>query len=129
MSDQPQHPIGLAELIQQVKQELLATVPGKTKEAPILLVSSVEVEVQVTVKREGKAGIKIDVVAVGGGELGGGLSRDEVHKVKITLSPLFDRERLLEFYQTLQADQVPAAVKQSMEALFKGEDGNPADQF
>ena len=129
MPEQPHQSIGLAELIQQVKQELLSTVPGKAKEAPLLLVSSVEVEAQVTVKREGKAGIKIDVLSVGGGELGGGISRDDVHKVKVTLSPLFDKERLMEFYQTLQADQVPTSVKQSMDALFKGEEGDLADQF
>jgi hypothetical protein len=129
MPEQPQQSIGLAELIQQVKQELLSTVPGKTKEAPILFVSGVEVEAQVTVKREGKAGIKIDVLSVGGGELGGSISRDDVHKVKVTLSPLFDKERLLEFYQALQSDQVPVAVKQSLEALLKGEEGELADQF
>ncbi|MBD2073043.1 hypothetical protein H6F86_03900 [Phormidium sp. FACHB-592] len=129
MPEQPHQPIGLAELIQQVKQELLSTVPGKAKEAPILFVSGVEVEAQVTVKREGKAGIKIDVLSVGGGELGGGVSRDDVHKVKVTLSPLFDKERLLEFYQALQPDQVPVAVKQSLEALLKGEEGELADQF
>jgi hypothetical protein len=59
---------------------------------------------------------------LGGGELGGGVSRDDVHKVKVTLSPLFDKERLMEFYQTLHADQMPKAVKQSLEALFKGND-------
>ena len=129
MPEPPDQTIGLAELIQQVKQELLSTVPGKAKEAPILFVSAVEVEAQVTVKREGKAGVKINVLSVGGGELGGGISRDEVHKVKVTLSPLFDKDRLLEFYQTLQADQVPESVKQSLEALLKGEEGDLADQF
>ena len=118
--------IGLAELIEQVKRELLSTATGQTKDAPFLLVSAVEVEAQVTVKREGKAGVKIDIVSVGGGELGGGISQDDVHKVKVTLSPLFDRERLLEFYQTLHSDQVPKSVKQSLDALFKGND-NDAD--
>ncbi|HEY9616912.1 MAG TPA: trypco2 family protein, partial [Microcoleaceae cyanobacterium] len=56
MPEQSYSSIGLAELIEQVKQDLLSTVPGKNKDAPILFVSSVEVEAQVTVKREGKAG-------------------------------------------------------------------------
>lgn len=129
MPDQPHPPIGLAELIQQVKQDLLSEVPGKSKDAPILFVSSVEVEVQVTVKREGKAGVKVNVVSIGGAEAGGGISRDDVHKVKVTLSPLFDKERMMEFYQTLQPNQVPASVKQSMDALLKGETGSLADQF
>jgi hypothetical protein len=129
MPEQSYSSIGLAELIEQVKQDLLSTVPGKNKDAPILFVSSVEVEAQVTVKREGKAGVKIDVVSVGGGELGGGISRDDVHKVKVTLSPLFDKDRMMEFYQTLQADKVPASVRQSIDAFLKGEEDNLADQF
>ena len=121
MPDNNNNLIGLAELIEQVKRELLSTAPGQTKDAPLLLVSAVEIEAQVTVKREGKAGVKIDVISFGG-ELGGGISRDDVHKVKVTLSPLFDKERLLEFYQTLHSDEVPKLVTQSLDALFKGND-------
>jgi len=126
------NPIGLAELIERVKQELLAATPGSPNKAPLLCVDSVELELQVTVRREGKAGIKIDVVSVGGGELGGGASRDEIQTVKVKLSPLFDKERLMEFYQTLHSDKVPAMVKQSLDALLKGEQGeqsNLADRY
>ena len=42
--------------------------------------------------------------------------------MKVTLSPLFDKERLLEFYQTLHSDEVPKLVTQSLDALFKGND-------
>lgn len=129
MPEQPHSSIGLAELIQQVKRELLSTVPGTNADAPILFVGSVELELKVTVGREGKGGVKIDVLSFGGGEMGGTLKREDVHTVKVTLSPLFDKERLLEFYQTLHPDQVSATVKQSLEALLKGEDGNLADQF
>ena len=118
----PDNSIGLAELIEQVKRELLSTAPGQTKDAPVLFVNSVELELQVTVKREGKGGVKVNVVSVGGAELGGTVSRDDVHKVKVTLSPLFDKERLMEFYQTLHSDQVPSTVKKSLDALFKGND-------
>ncbi len=114
--------IGLAELIQTVKQELLSTVVGTGKDTPILVVSAVEVEAQVTVKREGGGGIKVEVVSVGGAELKGGISRDDVHKVKVTLSPLFDKDRLMEFYETLHPDQLSKAVKPSLEAFFKGDD-------
>ncbi len=129
MPEQPQQSIGLAELIQQVKQELLSTVPGRSADAPILFVDAVELELKVTVSREGKGGVKIDVVSIGGGELGGVIKREDVHTVKVTLSPLFDKERLMEFYQTLHSDKVPTTVKQSLEALLKGEEGNLADQF
>lgn len=117
--------IGLAELIEQVKRELVANAPGQTKDAPILFVNSVELELQVTVKRGGTGGVKVNVVSVGGAEIGGSVSRDDVHKVKVILSPLFDKERLMEFYGTLHPDKVPSSVKRSLEALFKGNEEEP----
>lgn len=129
MPNQPAQSIGLAELVQQVKEELLSTVPGQSSDAPILFVDSVELELKVTVSREGKGGVKINVLSFGGGELGGTLKQEDVHTVKVNLSPLFDKERLMEFYQMLHSDKVPITVKRSLEALLKGEDGNLADQF
>jgi len=121
--------IGLADLIQQVKQDLLSTVPGESAEAPILFVESVELELQVAVRHEGKTGIKIDVLAFGGGEVGGAVSQDKTHTVKVKLSPLFDKERLIEFYQTLHPNQVPSSVKSSLDALLKGTETNPDDIY
>lgn len=127
MSGNDKSAIGLGEFIQQVKQDLLSVAPGKEKEAPFLFVESVELELQVTVKHSGKAGakgnIKINVLGTGGevgGEVGGDVSRDDVHKVKVKLSPLFDKERLMEFYQTLHSDQIPTTVKKSFDGLLKG---------
>jgi hypothetical protein len=129
MSDNHQSSIGLAEFIQQVKQDLLSVAPGKDNDAPFLFVESVELELQVTVKRTGKAGakgnIKINVLGTGGevgGEVGGDLGRDDVHKVKVKLSPLFDKDRLMEFYQTLHSDQVPTTVKNTLAGLLKGDE-------
>ncbi|NEQ71132.1 MAG: hypothetical protein F6K21_37760 [Symploca sp. SIO2D2] len=129
MPDNDNSTIGLPEFIQQVKQDLLSVAPGKEKDAPFLFVESVELELQVSVKRTGKAGakgnIKINVLGTGGevgGEVGGDLGRDEVHKVKVKLSPLFDKERLLEFYQTLYPEKVPTTVKDSLGGLLKGDE-------
>jgi hypothetical protein len=116
--------IGLAELVEQVKRELLSNARADRNNPPLLFVDSVELELQVTVKREGKGGLKVNVVSVGGGELGGAVSRNDVHKVKVTLSPLFDKSRLMEFYQTLYSDNVPSVVKRSLDALFKGDDSD-----
>ncbi len=121
--------IGLADLIQQVKQDLLSTVPGENADAPILFVESVELELKVAVRHEGKTGIKIDVLSIGGGEVGGAVSQDKTHTVKVKLSPLFDKERLMEFYQTLHSDKVPASVKRSLDALLKGTDTNPDEHY
>lgn len=128
--------IGLAELVEQVKQELLSAAPSKDN-VPILFVDSVELQLQVTVKREGQGKIqgkiKVNVISVGGAEggaeIGGGISRDDVHQVKITLSPLFDKSKLVEFYQTLHPNQVPSMVKDSLDGILKGSEENLGEQF
>jgi len=121
--------IGLTELIQKVKQDLLATVPGESSDAPILFVESVELELKVAVRHEGKTGIKIDVLAVGGADVGAGVSQDKTHTVKVKLSPLFDKERLMEFYQTLHPDKVPSSVRAALDALMKGTVTNPDNLY
>ena len=129
MSENDKSPIELAELIQQVKEDLLSVTPGKDKDAPFLFVESVELELQVTVKRTGKAGvkgnIKINVLGSGGevgGEIGGDRAQDRTHKVKVKLSPLFDKERLVKFYEKVHSENLPATVKNSITGLFKGDE-------
>jgi len=118
--------IGLAELIEQVKQELLSTSINNKTEIPFLSVDSVELELQVTVKREGKAGIKIHIL-----EAGGSMGRDDVQKVKVTLSPLLSKEKLLEDYQKRHPDRMQKLADKSLGALFKNiDDGSSvSDQF
>jgi hypothetical protein len=134
MSDTDNSSIGLAEFIQQVKQDLLSVAPGKDKEAPFLFVESVELELQVAVKRTGKAGakggIKINVLGTGGEvgvKAGGDLRRDEVHKVNVKLSPLFDKEPLMKAYQSLRSEQVLPTLNKSIQALFKGDEESNLD--
>ena len=121
-------PIGLSELIDQVKQELL-TPPDKDGEPPVFFVDSVELELQVTAKREGNAGVKIDVVSIGGGEAGGALSQEKTHTVKVTLSPLFEKAKLVEWFKDVRGDQVMPTVARSLDALMKGNDEDLADRF
>lgn len=121
--------IGLADLIQQVKKELLSTVPGESADTPIMFVESVELELQVAVSREGGGGIKIDVLSFGGAEAKGATSQERSHTVKVKLSPLFDKEKLMEFYKTLHSDKIPSSVKQSLDALLKGNETNPDNLY
>lgn len=109
--------IGLAELIEQVKRELLATSLDNETNVPFLSVDSIELELQVTVKREGKTGIKIYVL-----EAGGSASRDDVQTVKVKLSPLLGKEKLLEDYQKRHPDRVQKLADKSLGALFKNVD-------
>ena len=113
--------IGLSELIKQVKRELLS--PDLEDDVPLLSVDQVELELQVSVRKEGKAGIKIYVV-----EIGGGGNRDDVQTVKVTLSPLLSKEMLLGIYRKRHPDKVQELVEKSLEAMTKGS-GDPVNQF
>lgn len=107
--------IGLAELIQQVKKELLSPAPESDTDIPILAVDSVELELHVTVKKEAKAGIKIYVL-----EMNGGGSRTDVQKVKLKLSPLFDKKQLLALYKKRYPEQWPELLEKNLNATTKG---------
>jgi hypothetical protein len=94
--------IGLTELLNQVKQELVAASTLATikqsgdgaiqpTDIPLFTYGNVELELQVTVKKDFKGGLKISVF-----EFGGGASRDDVQKIKVTMQPLFTKEQLLD---------------------------------
>ncbi|RUT00803.1 hypothetical protein DSM106972_072120 [Dulcicalothrix desertica PCC 7102] len=121
--------VELAELIEQVKQELLSTYPSDKSNTPFLSVDSIELELQVTVKKEAKGGVKINVLQFGGGELSGGGSRDDVQKVKVTLSPLLKKEQLLSIYQKHNPEQWKQFLETSVEALTKGSEKNIVDEY
>ncbi|MCC5646212.1 hypothetical protein LC607_25450 [Nostoc sp. CHAB 5824] len=114
-----ENPIGLTELIQKVKKELLAaaitTSHNLEESIPLFSVDSVELELQVTVKKDVKGGVKVYVL-----EAGGGASRDDVQKVKVTLSPLLKKEQLLGIYKNLYPERWQEFMKTSVEGLTKG---------
>jgi len=112
--------IGLAELIQLVKQELLTTYPTSKDDTSILNVDSVELELQVTVKKEGKGGVKINILQFGGGELSGGASRDDVQKVRVKLSPLLSKEQILKAYYQKNPEKWQKFLETTVDALTKG---------
>jgi hypothetical protein len=106
--------IGLAELIQQVKYELLNSDPAQQAEAPVLWVNAVELELQVTVKRDVKAGLKVYVF-----EGGGGASRDDVQKIKVSLTPILTREEIRKIYQEKHPEKVREIFEKSL-SMTKG---------
>jgi hypothetical protein len=79
--------IGLQELMYQVKVELLA--PSPDDPVPLFYVEGVELELSVTARKEGQAGIKLYVVDIGGG---GGQERAQM--VRVQLRPLYSREEM-----------------------------------
>jgi hypothetical protein len=127
--------IGLSELIQQVKQDLLASAAeNQPLDAPVFYVESVELELKVTVKREGAvgAGIKIDVLpglASLGGDAKGTLSNENAHSIKVKLSPLYSKEQLLEWQRNCLPDQARETAIASTQALMKDPDGDLGQQY
>jgi hypothetical protein len=112
--------IGLAELIEQIKQELLSTEAEGEKPIPLFSVDQVSLELQVTARKEGKAGIKVYVV-----ELGGGGSRDDVQKVTVTLTPLLSKEERIALYKTRYPEKWQVLEETSIEGLLKGSNDEP----
>lgn len=84
--------IGLAELIQQVEAELLSFGPG-TGRAPLFYVKEVTLELQVTMSKEGSAGLRIQVI-----EAGGAIKREDVHTITVTLDPIMEKKDLVDYY-------------------------------
>ncbi len=89
MPETPAHsPIGLSELIYQVKQDLL----NDSKEddpVPLFAVEEIQVEAAVVISRSGNAGIDIKVFS-----MGAGVSKEDTQTVRVTLRPLRSREEL-----------------------------------
>jgi hypothetical protein len=115
--------IGLSELINQVKKELLEK-SDSLDQIPLLSVEDVELEISVTVSKEGEGGINIQVV-----ELGAGITHTQVHTVRVRLSPLLSKEERLADLKT--DSRWEKIVSQQKESLLKGlekEISNP-DEF
>ncbi|SRR5581483_6554740 len=83
--------IGLQELIDQVRKELLV----RQHEDPIFFLEKVELELAVKVVRAANGGVKVTVIGIVEGNVGGSLGGEQGHTVKITLSPLIERQEIL----------------------------------
>jgi hypothetical protein len=123
--------IGLTELLNQVKQELvaastLATVKQSADGAiqptdiPLFTYGNVELELQVTVKKDVTGGLKISVF-----EFGGTASRDDVQKIKVTLEPLFTKEQLLDILKNNNPQFLNYVKQHAFYANTKGDDKKP----
>lgn len=107
-------PIGLTELIYQVKKELLSSESRRGDPVPLFAVEEIQLEVAVSVSREGEAGINIQVLS-----LGGGVSRADAQTVRVTLRPLRSREELIA--ELRQRDpQLFASMAEESLNLLKG---------
>jgi hypothetical protein len=113
-------PIGLTELIYQVKQELLSTESRQNDPVPLFAVDEIELELAVKVSREGEAGINIQVLSVGGGA-----SRENAQTVRVTLKPLRTREELIADLKARDPDVFATMTDESLVLLKGGQTVKP----
>ncbi|MGB3514123.1 MAG: trypco2 family protein [Microcoleaceae cyanobacterium] len=108
--------IGLAELIDKVKAELL-TSPKNTR---FLFVDNVELELQVVVTKDAKTGLKIDVLGIGGANVGADVEQRNIQRVKVSLSPVFTKEEMKEYCQKEAPEFYKSIFQGSVDATIKG---------
>ncbi len=128
MADNQNNPIGLAELIEQVKQDLLKP-PTDSEDIPLLNVDSVELELQVTVQRENGGKIGFNLMSILSGEAADKVSEDNIQKVKVTLSPLLDKQKLLALYLKRHPEKKEEIIKAATELQLKNPANKPGDGF
>lgn len=82
--------IGLADFIEQVKQELMRS-PSDDADVPrLLMVEDVDLEIQVAVSYEAKGGLNVQVV-----QFSGSGKRNDTHTVHVRLQPVLSHEQRL----------------------------------
>ena len=111
--------IGLAELIEKVKAELL----NPPKNPRFLFVDNVELELQVVVKKDAKTGLKINVLGIGGANVGANVEQRDIQRVKVSLSPVFTKEEMKEYCRKEAPELYESMSKESMGAVVKGTGG------
>lgn len=106
--------LGLAEFIREVKRELTASEQGGDGSAKLLVIEEIELDIQVGVSVDAKAGINVQVL-----QLGGGAKRDDVHTIKVKLQPLLShQERVDQLRQDPHwADYVKASADFTIKSL------------
>jgi hypothetical protein len=113
-------PIGLTELIYQVKRELLSAESRQNDPVPLFAVDEIELELAVTVSLEGQAGINIHVLNVDSSA-----SREHAQTVRVRLKPLRSREELIADLKARDPDLFTTMTDESLTLLKGGQTVKP----
>ncbi|MDJ0617065.1 MAG: hypothetical protein QNJ63_10015 [Calothrix sp. MO_192.B10] len=125
--------IGLNELITKIKNELEST----NKDSPAFFVEKAELELQVTFSKEivgeaegkGKTELKVQVLSVdflklgeleGGGKVTGKSSREDVHKITLTLTPAIGLNQ--EVWNRIKPDKQEEIKAAASKVVIQGDD-------
>ena len=119
--------IGLQDVIEQVKSELLARNPAAAaRDAyPLFHIDRIELEIETRISRSADGSVKLTVLDF---ELnaGGSTARERGHVVRLSLTPLLSREALLaEALKDERSRQIISS--DSQRALLRGEHGLAGD--
>src|SRR5437762_11108486 len=108
--------VGLKELIEKVKHELLAS---NNNQNQLLFIDKIELEIAVKVTKEGDGNVKVAVLNFFEVGAGGALTGERGNVVRVSLSPLLEREKILKTladneqkYKAILQDSVKALVKE-----------------
>lgn len=132
--------IGLSEFITRVKEDL-----KPTQESPIFFLEEVELEIHVAVSKQGslggeikgKADLKINVLGfdflkLGEGGVGvktfGELQRQDVHTIKVTLTPIFTKKEIMATFGEEELSQIREGIKKKIMRGGEREEGTDLDE-
>jgi len=116
--------IGLADLINKIKHELLSLETDEKENVPLFSVDEVELELQVTVTKEAGGGLSIQVI-----QLGARLERYDVQTVRVTLTPLLEKAARLQYLKTKYPEMWQEIKEGQIQGTIKGGDKNSLDDF
>lgn len=116
--------IGLAELVNELKRELLSLETDTQENVPLFSVDQVELELQVAVTKEAGGGLLIQVI-----QLGGRVERQDVQTVKVTLTPLLEKAERLQYLKARYPENWQALQEGQIRATFKGRSQESLDAF
>lgn len=106
--------IGLAELINQVKRELLTPEKRRDDPVPLFAVDEIQLELTVSVNREIDGGINIQVLS-----LGGVTTNEKAQTARVTLKPLLSKEEIVADLRQSNPEVFEQMKRDSKRALTK----------
>jgi hypothetical protein len=116
--------IGLVELVNELKRELLSLETDAQENVPLFSVDQVELELQVAVTKEAGGGLLIHVI-----QLGGRVERQDVQTVKVTLSPLLEKQERLQYLRAQHPEDWQKLQEVQIQATFKGQSQQSLDEL
>ncbi len=116
--------IGLQEVINQVKRELLESNPAAQARDPypIFVIEKIDLEIATRITRANDGSIKLTILEVVEAGVGRSSSQEHSHIVRVSLAPLLSQEALLA--EALKDERTRQMVqKESQRALIRHDDG------